>query len=126
MSCVGVEYGNLRELCLARMADLGLKCRDVRTREVGIQDIHFKIKPDQVELVRRDYVGMCGLLPLCVSHVWSVYGLLDAQALTHSCTVVIVYSEWWLGDFSFLRRSSTGYFDWFVAIAQVQSTILPT
>jgi len=30
----GVEYGNLRELCLARMRDLGTKCRDVRTREV--------------------------------------------------------------------------------------------
>ncbi len=44
----GVEYGNLRELCLARMRDLGLKCRDVRTREVGIQDIHHKVRPDQV------------------------------------------------------------------------------
>lgn len=57
----GVEYGNLRELCLARMNDLGLKCRDVRTREVGIQDIHFKIKPDQVELVRRDYTANGGI-----------------------------------------------------------------
>jgi elongator complex protein 3 len=53
----GVEHGNLRELALARMAELGLKCRDVRTREVGIQDIHFKIQPDQVELVRRDYTA---------------------------------------------------------------------
>ncbi|OWM65471.1 hypothetical protein CDL15_Pgr009061 [Punica granatum] len=35
----GVEKGNLRELALARMDDLGLKCRDVRTREAGIQDI---------------------------------------------------------------------------------------
>lgn len=33
----GVEKGNLRELALARMEDLGLKCRDVRTREAGIQ-----------------------------------------------------------------------------------------
>eukprot|EP01100_Stratorugosa_tubuloviscum_P007605 TRINITY_DN3149_c0_g1_i1.p1 TRINITY_DN3149_c0_g1~~TRINITY_DN3149_c0_g1_i1.p1 ORF type:complete len:550 (+),score=248.71 TRINITY_DN3149_c0_g1_i1:88-1737(+) len=56
----GVEYGNLRQLCLARMKDLGLKCRDVRTREVGIQDIHHKIKPDQVELIRRDYVANGG------------------------------------------------------------------
>ena len=56
----GVEYGNLRELCLARMQDLGTKCRDVRTREVGIQDIHHKVKPDQVELVRRDYVANGG------------------------------------------------------------------
>ena len=29
----GVEYGNLRELVLARMRDLGTKCRDVRTLE---------------------------------------------------------------------------------------------
>jgi elongator complex protein 3 len=33
----GVEKGNLRELALARMEDLGLNCRDVRTREAGIQ-----------------------------------------------------------------------------------------
>ncbi|XP_074595322.1 elongator complex protein 3 [Brevipalpus obovatus] len=53
----GVEHGNIRELALARMADYGTKCRDVRTREVGIQEIHSKIKPYQVELVRRDYVA---------------------------------------------------------------------
>ncbi|TYI18037.1 hypothetical protein ES332_A07G063000v1 [Gossypium tomentosum] len=53
----GVEKGNLRELALARMDDLGLKCRDVRTREAGIQDIHHKIKPKEVELVRRDYTA---------------------------------------------------------------------
>eukprot|EP01089_Gocevia_fonbrunei_P010875 TRINITY_DN2387_c0_g2_i2.p1 TRINITY_DN2387_c0_g2~~TRINITY_DN2387_c0_g2_i2.p1 ORF type:complete len:165 (+),score=28.70 TRINITY_DN2387_c0_g2_i2:135-629(+) len=56
----GVEHGNLRELALRRMDDFGTKCRDVRTREVGIQDIHHKIKPDQVELVRRDYVANGG------------------------------------------------------------------
>jgi elongator complex protein 3 len=33
----GVEYGNLREHALARMKQLGIACRDVRTREVGIQ-----------------------------------------------------------------------------------------
>ncbi|KAL9663315.1 hypothetical protein QQ045_028155 [Rhodiola kirilowii] len=53
----GVEKGNLRELALARMEDLGLKCRDVRTREAGIQDIHHQIKPEEVELVRRDYTA---------------------------------------------------------------------
>lgn len=53
----GVEHGNLRELVLARMADLGLPCRDVRTREVGIQTIHFQVNPEQVELIRRDYVA---------------------------------------------------------------------
>lgn len=51
----GVENGNLRELALARMKDFGTKCRDVRTREVGIQEVHHKVQPDQVELIRRDY-----------------------------------------------------------------------
>ncbi|XP_050295736.1 elongator complex protein 3 isoform X2 [Anthonomus grandis grandis] len=51
----GVEHGNLRELALDRMKDLGLKCRDVRTREVGITEIHEKVRPNDVEPVRRDY-----------------------------------------------------------------------
>ena len=56
----GVEHGNLRELALARMKDLGTKCRDVRTREVGIQEIHNKVKPYEVELIRRDYYANDG------------------------------------------------------------------
>ncbi|VDP91788.1 unnamed protein product [Echinostoma caproni] len=65
----GVEHGNLRELVLARMAELGASCRDVRTREVGIQEIHSRVKPYQVgvdriigmiELIRRDYVANGG------------------------------------------------------------------
>ncbi|KAJ2852131.1 Elongator subunit [Coemansia brasiliensis] len=56
----GVEHGNLRELALQRMRDLGTQCRDVRTREVGIVDIHTKVQPDQVELIRRDYVANGG------------------------------------------------------------------
>ncbi|CAG8473658.1 19791_t:CDS:2 [Racocetra fulgida] len=56
----GVEHGNLRELALNRMKDLGIECRDVRTREVGIQDIHNKVKPEEVELIRRDYVANGG------------------------------------------------------------------
>jgi elongator complex protein 3 len=56
----GVEHGNLRELALARMKDLGLKCRDVRTREVGIQNIHNNILPERVDLVRRDYTANGG------------------------------------------------------------------
>eukprot|EP01107_Rhizomastix_libera_P009021 TRINITY_DN2475_c3_g1_i4.p1 TRINITY_DN2475_c3_g1~~TRINITY_DN2475_c3_g1_i4.p1 ORF type:complete len:464 (-),score=97.60 TRINITY_DN2475_c3_g1_i4:59-1450(-) len=56
----GVEYSNLRELVLERMKHYGLKCRDVRTREVGIQAIHQKIIPSQVELIRRDYVANDG------------------------------------------------------------------
>ena len=51
----GVEHGNLRELALARMKDLGTHCRDVRTREVGIQEIHNKVKPYEVHsLVNSD------------------------------------------------------------------------
>jgi hypothetical protein len=47
----GVEHGNLRELALARMRDLGTQCRDVRTREVGIQEIHHKVKPYEVSIL---------------------------------------------------------------------------
>lgn len=56
----GVEHGNLRELALERMRDLGLKCRDIRTREVGINEIHNKVRPYDVEPVRRDYVANGG------------------------------------------------------------------
>lgn len=55
-----MHAGNLRELALARMARLGLRCRDVRTREVGIQDIHNRVLPRDVELVRRDYAANGG------------------------------------------------------------------
>lgn len=56
----GVENGNLRELALSRMKDFGTTCRDVRTREVGITEIKQKIRPDQVELIRRDYFANDG------------------------------------------------------------------
>jgi elongator complex protein 3 len=56
----GVEHGNLRELALRRMQELGLQCRDVRTREVGIQEIHNKVKPYEIELIRRDYYANGG------------------------------------------------------------------
>ncbi|KAK9462197.1 uncharacterized protein V1516DRAFT_674009 [Lipomyces oligophaga] len=56
----GVEKGNLRELALARMKDFGTSCRDVRAREVGIQEVHHRVRPDQVELVRRDYTANGG------------------------------------------------------------------
>ncbi|KAM0671282.1 histone acetyltransferase [Ordospora colligata] len=56
----GVEHGNIRELALARMKDYKTKCRDVRTREVGIKSIHESILPDEVELVRRDYFANNG------------------------------------------------------------------
>eukprot|EP01128_Nolandella_sp_AFSM9_P011868 TRINITY_DN8773_c0_g1_i1.p1 TRINITY_DN8773_c0_g1~~TRINITY_DN8773_c0_g1_i1.p1 ORF type:complete len:547 (-),score=91.69 TRINITY_DN8773_c0_g1_i1:42-1682(-) len=56
----GVEYGNLRELCLRRMQDFGTTCRDIRTREVGIMNIHHGVLPDQIELLRRDYTANGG------------------------------------------------------------------
>ena len=56
----GVKHGNLRELALIRMGELGVACRDVRSREVGVKDVHYKIKPDQIELVRRDYCANGG------------------------------------------------------------------
>jgi elongator complex protein 3 len=43
----GVEYGNLRELCLAKMAERGQKCRDVRTREVGIKVRRCSTRPNR-------------------------------------------------------------------------------
>ncbi|KAI5790092.1 hypothetical protein EDC01DRAFT_657315 [Geopyxis carbonaria] len=56
----GVENGNLRELALSRMKDFGTTCRDVRTREVGIQEVKNKVRPDQVEFMRRDYTANGG------------------------------------------------------------------
>lgn len=56
----GVENGNLRELALSRMKDFGTTCRDIRSREVGIQEVHHKVRPDQVELIRRDYTANGG------------------------------------------------------------------
>ena len=38
----------------------GVACRDVRTREAGIQDIHKQVRPVEVELIRRDYAANGG------------------------------------------------------------------
>ena len=56
----GVDNGNLRELCLAKMRDMNIPCRDIRTREVGIKEVHFKVKPEQIEFIRRDYFANDG------------------------------------------------------------------
>lgn len=56
----GVENGNLRELALARMRDFGVSCRDVRYREVGIHELHHKVRPTEAELIRRDYTANGG------------------------------------------------------------------
>lgn len=62
----GVEYGNLRELALTRMSDLGTDCRDVRTREVGIQEIHNKVKPYEVRLY---HLCLCLALNKCLNNI---------------------------------------------------------
>ncbi len=56
----GVENGNLRNLFLQRMKDLNLLCRDIRTKEVWIQEIYNKVRPENVELIRRDYYANDG------------------------------------------------------------------
>jgi elongator complex protein 3 len=56
----GVEHGNLRELALQKLADWNVPCLDIRTREVGMKQIHSSVTPDQVELIRRDYVANGG------------------------------------------------------------------
>ena len=66
----GVENGNLRELAMGRMKDFGAECRDVRAREVGVHEIHNKVRPDEVELIRRDYTANGGESHItCVSSV---------------------------------------------------------
>ena len=56
----GVENGNLREMALERMRDFGVTCRDVRYREVGLHEIHTKVRPDEIEFIRRDYTANGG------------------------------------------------------------------
>ncbi|EAY13921.1 elongation protein 3 homolog, putative [Trichomonas vaginalis G3] len=53
----GVENGNLRDIAMKRLLQRGGRARDVRAREVGITEIRDKIKPDKVELVRRDFMA---------------------------------------------------------------------
>lgn len=55
----GVENGNLRELVLIKMNEYNLKCRDIRTREVGINELKG-IKPKEINLIRRDYYANGG------------------------------------------------------------------
>ena len=57
----GVDHGNLRELALGRIKDFGTECRDIRTREVGIQEIHNKILPFEVfkSTVHIIVINMC-------------------------------------------------------------------
>lgn len=56
----GVEHGNLRELALQKMREQDLPCLDIRSREVGMKQIHTDQLPEEVELIRRDYVANGG------------------------------------------------------------------
>eukprot|EP00522_Entomoneis_paludosa_P006451 CAMPEP_0172454320 /NCGR_PEP_ID=MMETSP1065-20121228/11347_1 /TAXON_ID=265537 /ORGANISM="Amphiprora paludosa, Strain CCMP125" /LENGTH=591 /DNA_ID=CAMNT_0013206631 /DNA_START=98 /DNA_END=1873 /DNA_ORIENTATION=- len=57
----GVEHGNLRELALAHLREhLNVNSMDIRSREVGMKQIHANVTPDQVELLRRDYTANGG------------------------------------------------------------------
>lgn len=100
------------------------RCRDVRTREVGIQEIHNKIKINevnhnehsinflnrqlghQVELVRRDYTA---------NHGWAL--LIIVSGLFTSGLKV--------GDFFVLWRSSTRYSYWSFAASEMLWPYLP-
>lgn len=52
----GVEHSNIREMVLNKMKDLKIRCRDIRTREVGIKNV----VPVAISLIRRDYSGNNG------------------------------------------------------------------
>ena len=69
----GVEHGNLRELALNRMKDLGTECRVVRTREVGIVDIHNKIKPDQVCIYFYNYYSVLIIIINKINIIFKIY-----------------------------------------------------
>jgi elongator complex protein 3 len=55
-----VEHGNLRELALAKLKEQNGRTLDIRSREVGMKNIHEAVSPETVELVRRDYVANGG------------------------------------------------------------------
>ncbi|KAF7693708.1 Elongator complex protein 3 [Cucumispora dikerogammari] len=66
----GVGSGNLRELVAVKMREYNLKCRDVREREVGINELKGK-KTKEIGLVRRDY---------CANNGWETF-------LSYECEV---------------------------------------
>ena len=99
----GVENGNLRELALARMKDFGTTCRDVRTREVGINEVKHKIRPNQVELVRRDYVANGGWETF-LAYEDPKQDILIALLRLRKCTEKYTYREELVGQQTSLVR----------------------
>lgn len=99
----GVEHGNLRELALNRMKDLGLKCRDVRTREVGITEIHEKVRPNDVESVRRDYMANGGWETF-LSYEDPAQDILVGLLRLRKCSPEMTYRPELLGGCSIIRE----------------------
>ncbi|XP_057667961.1 elongator complex protein 3 [Diorhabda carinulata] len=99
----GVEHGNLRELALNRMKDLGLKCRDVRTREVGITEIHEKVRPNDVESVRRDYMANGGWETF-LSYEDPAQDILVGLLRLRKCSAEMTYRPELLGGCSIIRE----------------------
>ncbi|KAK5706964.1 Elongator subunit [Elasticomyces elasticus] len=99
----GVENGNLRELALARMKDFGTTCRDVRTREVGINEVKHKIRPNQVELVRRDYAANGGWETF-LAYEDPKQDILIALLRLRKCTEKYTYREELIGQPTSLVR----------------------
>ncbi len=58
----GVKKSNLRELAMRRLRELGLKCREIRCREAGINYVKRGVSPmeEYVRLVRHDYEASGG------------------------------------------------------------------
>nr|CAI5826656.1 unnamed protein product [Callosobruchus analis] len=49
-----------KRTCLGQNERSRLKCRDIRTREVGIHEIHEKVRPGHTSKVRREYYANGG------------------------------------------------------------------
>ncbi|KII63838.1 Elongator complex protein 3 [Thelohanellus kitauei] len=60
ISACGLARSDLRMLVEKRMESLGLRCRDVRAREVGMKYLAENIALTNIELVRRDYYANGG------------------------------------------------------------------
>lgn len=99
----GVDHGNLRELALSRMDELGLTCRDVRTREVGMKQIHYRINPDQVELIRRDYTANGGWETF-LSYEDPIADILIGLLRLRKCSVNTFRPEMSMGQCSIVRE----------------------
>lgn len=99
----GVDHGNLRELALSRMEELGLTCRDVRTREVGMKQIHYRINPDQVELIRRDYTANGGWETF-LSYEDPIADILIGLLRLRKCSVNTFRLEMSMGQCSIVRE----------------------